>query len=105
MTSQHKLFQAAEREVERGERGWWWLSFVDTDRPEGARFLGVAIVQAYGVTTAAMLTHDMGINPGGEVAAVPIPPDLHPPPDACDRLLTRAEAEEVSRAFWSERSH
>lgn len=79
----------------------WWLSFCDSDRPEGDQFLGVVIVDVteadaaaghraatarraeFGHTdplaagldwmTAAILkTHRTGCNPGGEVGAVRI---------------------------------
>jgi hypothetical protein len=52
---------------------WWWLSFVDEDRPEGDRNLGVAIVRGYDVVNAARNAWDKGINPGGEIAGTQIP--------------------------------
>jgi hypothetical protein len=74
-------------------RCWWWLSFVDPDRPEGDRFLGVSIVEANNEVTAASRAHELGCNPGGEIALCPIPSDHVPGPEYRDRLLTRDEAE------------
>lgn len=69
----------------------WWCSFAGTDR-----HLGVAVVAAPGVVHAVRRTHELGINPGGEVGVVPIP--ARGIPEAYrDRLLTRAEARELDR--------
>lgn len=74
---------------------WWWLSFCDPARPKGEQFLGVAIVRAGGVVSAAAEAGRLGINPGGEVAGADLPME---PDEAwrlawCERLLTREEAE------------
>lgn len=53
--------------------GWWWLSFVDPGRPEGDRFLGVAIVPGGNVIQASQFAWTLGINPGGQVAGFPLP--------------------------------
>ena len=82
---------AAERS---GELRWWWLSFID---PEGAGFLGVAIVEASGPLTAVERAVDLGVNPGGEVAILPLP---YPPrPEDCERLLTSDEAKTLQRRW------
>lgn len=71
----------------------WWLSFVDPGKPEGKRFLGVAIVRGGGMQEAIQNAWAIGINPGGEVQAVPIP-DEH----AYDKYLNRLmAAEELKR--------
>ena len=72
---------------------WMWCSFADPDLPAGQQFLGVAIVEAEDVVTAAMQAHLLGINPGGEVMGVLLPDDLLPPEHWRNRLLTREEAE------------
>jgi hypothetical protein len=69
---------------------WYWMSFVDPDRPAGDRFLGVAIVWADGPVTAVSKTHELDINPGGEVAIVRLPEA--PPLGYTDRLLDTAAA-------------
>ena len=70
--------------------GWWWLSFVD---PERDKFLGVAVVEAHGVTTATLAAHLLGVNPGGQVMGIAIPAEHVPPVEFRNRLLTKAEAE------------
>jgi hypothetical protein len=44
--------QLAERERATEPTSWWWLSFVDSDKPKDQRFLGVAIVEGSGVGSA-----------------------------------------------------
>jgi hypothetical protein len=74
----------------------YWLSFCDGTRPEGQQFLGVAIVDVTDAQAAAalefldltfpahaddggwiaaacMIAHEMGCNPGGEIAAAAFP--------------------------------
>jgi hypothetical protein len=76
---------------------WWWLSFADGDRPEGQQFLGVALVQGRGLGLASSEAWAHGCNPGGEVMGMPFPDWAKPPEGYTNRLLTRAEAEEVER--------
>jgi len=93
----------------------FWLSFVKVT-PEGTEFLGVCVVEvteadrksgwhkciARGMPTshgrdwiagAINRTHRLGINPGGNVKFVELPPDH--PPVPLDRLLSRAELEQL----------
>lgn len=85
------------------EAPWQWLSFADGTRPKGEQFLGVAIVQAHNVGHAAMVAHARGCNPGGEVAAMPIPERFGPPPPEWDhKLITdRDEIERLERQWTS----
>lgn len=92
----------------------FWLSFCDDARPEGERFLGVVVVDVDDVRAAAAKillnlefpqhrpgaewiaaavsrTHWLGVNPGGHVGVMELPPDHPPVPH--DRLLSRAELE------------
>ena len=85
----------AAREKAQGENGWWWLSFVDPDRPDGERFLGVAIVEGYGVGSASRRAHELQINPGGEVHAEPLTGDAIPPAEYRNRLLSKSDLEEA----------
>jgi hypothetical protein len=83
-------------------RQHWWLSFCDTDKPAGTQFLGACIVgPASDIGEAAQLAWWLGINPGGEVAAQPIPQTLlgTTPFDYLGRLLTRAECDAVDK-LW-----
>ena len=85
------LEEAAAGDVEQ----WWWLSFADPERPEGTQFLGVAIVQAPGIVSAAAVAHRLNINPGGEVAGIPIPAEQVPADQYRNRLLTKQEIQEA----------
>jgi hypothetical protein len=77
--------------------GWVWVSFVDPDRPEGERFLGVVI--APGSTDLIALTAqslwECGLNPGGGVAMINLAPEHVPPPEYRLRLLSKEEAESL----------
>jgi hypothetical protein len=64
--------------------GWWFLSFSD-----GA-FLGACFVQARGMTRAIQRAKDLGIDPGGQVMALQVPP---PEPDVrVNALLQRGDS-------------
>lgn len=97
MTLEQRIQAMLASEEQGGELQWWWLSFVDPDRAEGVRFLGVAIVEARGPALAALRAHNLGINPGGEVAILPLP--WPPKPEDCDRLLTAAEAQALQQRW------
>lgn len=82
------------------EQTWWWLSFASKER-----HLGIALVKASDMVTAVREAHRLGCNPGGEVAGWPIPANLglgDPQPKWCARLLTREEADEMSREWMRE---
>ena len=86
----------------------WWLSFCDPNLPEGSQFLGVSIVRVHGgdIVLAASAAHILGCNPGGEVQGFdlehmgPMVPDSYR-----DRLLTRAECDEVDAIVAKELGH
>ena len=68
----------------------WWLSFCDPDKAKGQQFLGVVIVEAPGFMRAHQKACELGINPGGEIQAMPVDgvaSEYH------DRLLSRVELE------------
>ena len=46
---------------------WFWLSFVNDDLPKGQKFLGLCLVQGVDPISAVQRSHDLSINPGGEV--------------------------------------
>lgn len=77
------------------EPGWWYLSFVDPDLPEGQRWLGGCFVEASGVLSAAMVASARGCNPGGEVAGLG-PMDIPPREGYAYRLLNKEELEEAN---------
>jgi len=83
-------------EKERGnEKRWWYLSFVDDDRPKGDRFVGACWVKAGGPTLAIQSAHVYGINPGGQVAFVQLP-FLTDPPHGSSYTLHR-DKDEIER--------
>lgn len=77
----------------------WWLSFINPDLPRGARNLGVAIVPATDISTAADKAWELGCNPGGEVAGWPLPPQPVVPDEYIGKLLTLDEADKLRSAM------
>ncbi len=77
---------------------WFWVSF---SAGPGDGFSGVAIVRAHNVGHAAMVAHERGCNPGGEVMAFPVPEAFGPPPEVWDhRLISdRTEIERLTQ-LW-----
>jgi hypothetical protein len=76
--------------------GWWWLSFCDSNKPEGQQFLGCAIVRARGFIGAVEEARAKGCNPGGQALGAPLPDGLKFDGWA-NRLLTREECEEFDQ--------
>ncbi len=78
---------------------FYWLSFVDTDRPVGQRFVGAVLTQADSPKGAHGKVCRLRINPGGEVQIS----RMQELPEAvtdkyADRLLTRVECEQFDDA-------
>lgn len=71
---------------------WFYLSFADDDG-----FRGAAIVEAKGILGATLYCNLLGINPGGEVMAIPIPEDqlADIPKDAKDVLLSKDRLNQI----------
>lgn len=45
----------------------FWISFADSELPEGQQFLGCVVVRgATDIVNACKVAHALGINPGGE---------------------------------------
>lgn len=97
---EQRVWEAAHATCKRPERKVFWLSFCDTHKPEGSQFLGACVVdvtaeEAQDVAFDVMLrfpfaqpgsewlaaasrkAHQLGCNPGGEMASCEIPAD-HP---------------------------
>lgn len=74
--------------------GLWWLSFVDPQAPEGARFLGVCIVEGDNIAQAMSTAWFMACNPGGDIMGYDVS-DIPIPTKYRRRLLTKEEAEAV----------
>jgi len=66
---------------------YWWLSFVDE-----TGFLGVNILRGRNRIEAIMISHRLGINPGGAIAAHQFPENAPTPPaEVVNRLLSRED--------------
>lgn len=87
------------------QKTWWWLSFVKREMPAGRRFQGVSVVLGANVGEAIQEAHRRKINPGGEVAGVPLPPHMRLPvtwqKKFCNRLLSEAEAKKADKALMA----
>ena len=90
----HKSYHAmlvdrlAAKEARERTLAWWWLSFVDSEKPEGHGFLGVAIVEGSGVASASIKAHELGVNPGGAVKGIPLAGSDVPSVELRNRLLS-----------------
>lgn len=84
----HLFLDALEREQDNPEK-LIWMSFCDPNLTEGNKFLGVIITKAKGLAHAVEKTHDLGINPGGEIMSFEIEDEI----DIAhhDRLLSRED--------------
>jgi hypothetical protein len=83
---------------------WFWLSFCDSDLPEGSQFLGVSLVgPCLNIAHAAMIAHGKGCNPGGEVIGHVVPsPYIDVVPDEYRfTLLTKQQARDVDTILES----
>lgn len=65
-----KIGTELKKDLKSGVNSLWWLSFCDG---ETGKFKGVIIIEAMGFTHAVYKTHNLKINPGGEIQAIEIP--------------------------------
>jgi hypothetical protein len=74
---------------------YYWLSFVDDDRPKGNRFLGGCLVQARSPQDAILEAWQQHCNPGGEVAMIEITPpyEVNVAKFQINRLYSKGEIE------------
>lgn len=72
---------------------WIWASFCDPDLPEGSQFLGVVIAPGTDMRAFTNALSLLGLDPGGDMVAIHIPPEHLPPEEYRMRLLNREEAE------------
>lgn len=58
----------------------YWLSFANGSLPKGSQFIGACMLEADSLMAAVLASHALGINPGGEIQALELPPgaDVHP---------------------------
>ena len=66
----------------------WWLSFADEDG-----FLGGVLIRADSFIDAVSKSHELKLNPGGEVQGVQLPGDADPPDHELNRLYAKADLE------------
>jgi hypothetical protein len=64
---QAKIKERLLEESTANKESIWWMSFCDTDKKPGSQFVGVVITKALGLAHALKKTHELKINPGGEV--------------------------------------
>lgn len=91
---------------------FYYMSFADTTKPEGAQYLGSCVVRIEAtiwpdVATdkrmlsafACRLAWRYGCNPGGQVLGGLVPEDVVVPPAFLHRLLTREDVEAMDAAI------
>lgn len=78
-----------DKETEKEQKTRWYLSFA------GDTFLGACIVEAKGFIDAVTESHRLKISPGGQVRGHPVPEDVVLEPRWCNRLLTKADLQEM----------
>ncbi len=93
-----RLAEVLFEEAMAPEPGLWWLSFADPDLPTGTQFLGALVIEAPGYMAAITLASMAGLNPGGEVQGIGPIPVAAIEPRWHNRLLTRAEVDEIDKA-------
>lgn len=86
-----------EKDMSKPE-SWWWLSFADPNKDPGEQFLGVIITTGGGIGEITQKLWLMGINPGGEVQAYPLPDDHIPDEQYRNKLLSKDDLEEAGLA-------
>lgn len=81
---------------------YWWMSFCDSERPKGDKFLGALIVKADNHLEMIKRSWALHLNPGGEVMFFEIPSQYEQriPRDWIEtRLLTKAECAEFENRY------
>jgi hypothetical protein len=91
--------QVLDEELQHSLRPFY-LSFASPER-----FLGGAIVEAHGILSAVTMCNALGINPGGEVMALPVPEDHVPSPEYFNRLLSKEEVQNLPPAAQEEKEN
>jgi len=71
----------------------WFFSFADGALPPGSQFLGGLYIRAKSLSGAIRASHVRGLNPGGEVQFIELPPAAAAmvTEEWIGRLLTREE--------------
>ncbi|MHB8885023.1 MAG: hypothetical protein ACYC5H_08020 [Methylovirgula sp.] len=77
---------------------FYWISFSDPERPVGAKFLGVVIVEAETDAAALAQISTARLHPGGEATIEEMEEPL-PPREWFNRLLSGKESRDVNRVM------
>lgn len=85
-----RIAMLIEQEQQEGKEQILWMSFCDTSKPKGEQFLGVIITKALGPVHALKKTHQMKINPGGEVMSYEVT-EIQNFNKVSDRLLNKKQ--------------
>ena len=72
------------------ETTWWWLSFRDANKN---KWLGGCWIDGPPGSDPVALSHERGLNPGGEVVSMELGEDEPPPEEHRGRLLQKADLE------------
>jgi hypothetical protein len=83
-----RVAEVMREELKQPER-WHYVSFADD------KFLGAVIIQAHGTADATMKCGLLGINPGGSVMCIAMPPGTVPGDKWRNRLLSKAEVQTI----------
>jgi hypothetical protein len=84
---------------------WYWLSFVDPERPKGDKFVGALLIESNTFAAAIATSWLLKLNPGGEVQGFAVPAEFEERVEILRnegmtyRLLSKAEALSIERRF------
>jgi hypothetical protein len=87
---------------------WYWLSFVNNERPKGDRFVGALLIEAPSFDLAIVRSLMDGLNPGGDVEGFAVAPEYEGrvailrEEGMTYRLLSKAEALSIDERFEGE---
>lgn len=79
-----RIARLRREELAHGQIAWWFLTFGGEDG-----FRGACFVKAFGMIDAIEQSHFLGINPGGNVGAGKVSPEMSVPEAAVKRLLSK----------------
>ena len=75
----------------------FWIHFSDPAAPPTERFLGVVVTRPISLDLAILSAALFDIHPGGQANGAELPSYLRVDDAFCDRLLSPAEAEQLTR--------
>lgn len=75
--SRKRFNEILKDEAKKNKEICLWMSFRDTKKPKGSRFLGVIIIKTLGLSHAIKKTHELGINPNGDIRSCEVNPSAY----------------------------